>query len=59
MSEHAHPQSPIIKMSLDPDGVPSVSLEALMQNKRQIVIVHGHERYRLRLTANGKLILTK
>ncbi len=31
----------------------------LMQGRREIVIVHRGERYRLQQTRNGKLILTK
>ena len=32
---------------------------ALMHGAREIVIRHGADRYRLRVTANDKLILTK
>jgi hemin uptake protein HemP len=31
----------------------------LLQGKKQLSIVHGSEVYRLRLTAGGKLLLTK
>jgi hemin uptake protein HemP len=37
----------------------SVSSEELLGGKRQIVIRHGRERYRLILTSSNKLILTK
>ncbi len=30
-----------------------------MKGKREIIIQHGLEEYRLRITASGKLILTK
>lgn len=33
--------------------------EDLLQGRREILIVHSQEVYRLRLTRNGKLILTK
>lgn len=36
-----------------------VDLDALLAGAREIVIVHKGERYRLRVTQNGKLILTK
>lgn len=36
-----------------------VNSEALFAGGKEIVITHGTEEYRLRLTANGKLILTK
>ncbi len=36
-----------------------VSAAALLRDRRELVIEHGGERYRLSLTRNGKLILTK
>ena len=33
--------------------------EELLQGHREVLILHCHELYRLRLTRNGKLILTK
>ena len=47
------------------EGVPdrgevrSVESAALMHGARELVIRHGADRYRLRVTANDKLILTK
>ena len=35
-----------------------VSSEALLCGKRELVILHNGREYRLRLTQNGKLILT-
>ena len=35
-----------------------VSSEALLGSRRELVIVHNAREYRLRLTQNGKLILT-
>ena len=32
---------------------------ALLQGQREIIILHAGDRYRLRVTANDKLILTK
>jgi hemin uptake protein HemP len=37
----------------------SVTSKDLMAGERVIIISHGQEEYRLRLTASGKLILTK
>ncbi|CEJ12446.1 Hemin uptake protein hemP [bacterium YEK0313] len=41
------------------DAVPTVELTAIMGAGREAVILHKGERYRLRVTANDKLILTK
>jgi hemin uptake protein HemP len=38
--------------------VKKVSSESLMGAARELVIVHNGREYRLRLTQNGKLILT-
>ena len=35
-----------------------ISSEALLAGRRELVIVHNGREYRLRLTQNGKLILT-
>ena len=35
-----------------------VSLESLLGSRRELVIVHNGRDYHLRLTQNGKLILT-
>ncbi|EPJ43045.1 MAG: hypothetical protein OFPI_44810 [Osedax symbiont Rs2] len=36
-----------------------ISTEQLMQGKNELVILHSDQRYLLRITRNGKLILTK
>jgi hemin uptake protein HemP len=38
---------------------PTLSSSDLLQGHREILIRHGDETYRLRLTRNGKLILHK
>lgn len=38
---------------------PRIDSRQLLQGGKEIVITHGSEEYRLRLTAGGKLILTK
>ncbi len=40
-------------------GLPRTSSAALLQGARELEIQHGDALYRLRLTAQGKLILTK
>jgi hemin uptake protein HemP len=37
----------------------TVSSESLLAGRRQLIIQHGGERYRLLLTSSNKLILTK
>ncbi len=39
--------------------VPVIDVRTLLAGGREAVIVHAGERYRLRLTGNDKLILTK
>ena len=41
-----------------PTGAQRVSSEALLGQNKVLVIVHKGREYRLRLTQNGKLILT-
>lgn len=38
---------------------PVIASDVLMQGRREIVIVHDGSNYRLRITSNNKLILTK
>jgi hemin uptake protein HemP len=38
---------------------PKIASEQIMKGKREIIIQHSLEEYRLRITASGKLILTK
>jgi hemin uptake protein HemP len=35
------------------------STEKLMEGKNELIIIHSEQRYILRITKNGKLILTK
>ncbi|MBU8872683.1 hemin uptake protein HemP [Reyranella sp. MMS21-HV4-11] len=39
--------------------LPAVESVAILQGRREVIIRHGAELYRLRLTASNKLILTK
>lgn len=42
-----------------PEPERAIASSTLMDSRRELVIVHAGERYRLRVTANDKLILTK
>ncbi len=42
-----------------PAEVPIIQVHELMANSREAVLIHGGERYWLRITAKDKLILTK
>ncbi len=37
----------------------SVDIKELLCDRRELTIIHGEELYKLRLTVNNKLILTK
>jgi hemin uptake protein HemP len=50
------PTKPVAQRAPTPEVV---SVAALLRDRRELVIEHGGERYRLSLTKNGKLILTK
>jgi hemin uptake protein HemP len=41
------------------EAIPTVEVGSIIGAGREAVIVHRGERYRLRVTANDKLILTK
>jgi hemin uptake protein HemP len=41
------------------DGAPVVSSRDLLGEGREVIILHGRDRYRLLLTKSNKLILTK
>ena len=41
------------------NAIPSLNSETLLAGHREIRVSHGPEEYRLRLTRNNKLILTK
>jgi len=40
-------------------GKPRLRSAVLLQGHREVIIEHGEEEYRLRLTSQGKLLLTK
>ncbi len=45
--------------SVEPHGPVRVIVSELLAGGREAILVHGGQDYRLRITANGKLILTK
>ena len=40
-------------------GVPRIDASTLLASSREIILVHNEQEYRLRITSNDKLILTK
>ncbi|WP_298967342.1 hemin uptake protein HemP [uncultured Methylobacterium sp.] len=52
-----HPDLRRLRMAPDHDD--PVESVRLMRGRRELTILHAGERYRLRVTANDKLILTK
>lgn len=38
---------------------PKLDARLVMQGTREVILVHGTEEYRLKVTSSGKLILTK
>lgn len=44
---------------LGPDGFRRVDAAELFGGEREVLILHAGQAYRLRVTASGKLILTK
>jgi hemin uptake protein HemP len=49
---------PMLAKSVGTEALRRVSSAALLQGQRQIVIEHAGREYRLRITAQGKLLLT-
>jgi len=60
MHQH-HAAKPVIRQPVSAAApLPVVvSAASLLRDRRELVIEHDGERYRLSLTRNGKLILTK
>ncbi len=60
MVEEKHGQSrPPVTPPEPARSIPEVDVKAIVGGGREAVILHEGERYRLRITANDKLILTK
>ena len=40
-------------------AIPRIEASTLLASSREIILVHNEQEYRLRITSNDKLILTK
>ncbi len=50
----------VIESSEEAKGLPpKLDVQTLLRGGREAILLNGTEEYRLRLTSNGKLILTK
>ena len=45
--------------SAKPKPIKKIAISDLLEGRREAVLLHDGAEYRLRLTSNGKLILTK
>ena len=54
-NDHAH----TTKANAPRKGVRRLSVAELLSGDREVILEHSGQDYRLRITANGKLILTK
>jgi hemin uptake protein HemP len=59
MTQHAAPPSPATPPPVTTHSQPALDSAQLLGGQKQIAINHGGELYSLRVTRNGKLILTK
>ena len=62
MSEFDRKQQPnnyLQPQSSPPDSLRKINSDSLLLGEKEVLIVHGEEMYRLRLTKNDKLILQK
>lgn len=49
----------IPKQAVAPTGIPQIDAHTLLGTGREVILIHKDMQYRLRLTSNDKLILTK
>lgn len=54
-----NPSSPSDIKTDQPTLAKEIDVASLVGSGREVVLIHRGERYHLRITANGKLILTK
>lgn len=59
MDQVVEMQAKAVRAAPVPKPTPRLSAKAVLQGTREVILVHGSEEYRLKLTASGKLILTK
>jgi len=58
-SSQAAPQETRLSQSGKASRIQSISSVELLCGRRELIIEHSGEEYRLRITSKGKLILTK
>ena len=58
IASHSHEYCPAAEMAAR-QALPRLRSSELLSGSREAIIEHGQDLYRLRLTSNGKLILTK
>jgi hemin uptake protein HemP len=59
LSEAQHGAAPRPgRACVSPHAIPRIDSATLLGNGAELIIVHGQREYRLRVTSNGKLILT-
>lgn len=62
MTDHKHDEEPLAQRPASASETKPVmrySVEELLRGGREAVLEHNGAEYRLRITANGRLILTK
>ncbi len=59
MADEKAEQPPASREDRPKPDVPVINVRDLMADSREAVLIHEGERYRLRITAKDKLILTK
>jgi len=59
MVDDKRPQGPASTGPQAQQDIPTINVLDILQNSREAVLIHGGERYRLRITAKDKLLLTK
>lgn len=57
-SEASSPTGPGTSVGAAGSGIRRISSSELLGSASELVIVHGQREYKLRITSNGKLILT-
>lgn len=59
MTDNEKAEMPGDKSAREAGAPARIPLDAILKGAREIIIVHNGDDYRLRVTARGKLILTK
>ena len=59
ISQQDPESSPPVERSPTGSRLKRIKVSELLQGDREVILEHDSQDYRLRITANGKLILTK